>query len=77
MEDLNNTVVDQIEEGDKVVTRAISRGTHTGPWGELPPSGNRLTVEWILISRFQGDKIVEEWEVVDSLSMMRQMGAVA
>jgi len=54
----------QLVEGDRVVTQFKSRGTHTGPFLGIPPSGKEWVTEGIVISRIEGDKIVEEWEVV-------------
>ena len=41
--DLQETVQDQIAEGDKVVTRLSGRGTHTGPLMGAAPTGKALT----------------------------------
>lgn len=73
--DLSNKIEDQVAEGDKVVTRGTTYGTHTAPLGNIPASGKRITVPWVLISRFDGEKIAEDWEVYDSLGMMQQIGA--
>ena len=74
--DLTNTVELQVAEGDIVVTRGTTRGTHLGPWAETPASGNSVTLPWVLISRFDGDKIVDEFEAFDTLGMMQQIGAI-
>ncbi len=68
---------DQIAEGDRVVTRWTARGTHKGEWMGIAPTGKPVTVTGILISRFAGGRVVEEWENYDALGMMRQLGAVA
>lgn len=74
--DLSNKIEDQVAEGDKVVTRGTTYGTHKAPLGNIPASGKRIIVPWVLISRFDGEKIAEEWEVYDSLGMMQQIGAI-
>ena len=74
--DLTNTVELQVAEGDIVVSKGTSRGTHLGPWAETPASGNLVTMAWVLISRFDGDKIVDEFEAFDTLGMMQQIGAI-
>jgi steroid delta-isomerase-like uncharacterized protein len=74
--DLTNTVELQVAEGDIVVTRGTTRGTHLGPWAETPASGNSVTLPWVLISRFEGDKIIDEFEAFDTLGMMQQIGAI-
>jgi steroid delta-isomerase-like uncharacterized protein len=73
--DLNVTIEDVIAEGDKVVIRYTSRGTHQGETGGLgPPTGRQIELEGIAIQRFEGDKIVEFWDRFDSLSLLQQLG---
>jgi len=70
------TIEDQLAEGDKVTTRWTGRGTHQGDLMGVPPSGNRVEVPGITISRIEGGKIVEEWNNYDALGMMQAIGAV-
>ncbi len=75
--DMSATVEDVIAEGDKVVTRVTFRGTHQGEIEEFgPPTGRRVEVKGITISRIEGDKIVEDWDSYDNLSIMQQLGLV-
>jgi steroid delta-isomerase-like uncharacterized protein len=74
--DVSITVEDEIAEGDKVVIRFTGRGTHQGELMGIPPSGNRVEVSSISICRFEGGKVIEEWEQYDALGMMQQIGAV-
>jgi steroid delta-isomerase-like uncharacterized protein len=74
--DMSQTVEDMIAEGDKVVDRLRWQATHQGPFMDIPPSGNPLTVTEIHINRIAGDRIVERWAEVDRLSLMQQLGAI-
>ena len=74
--DANITVEDQLVEGDRVVTRWTGRGTQTGEFMEMPPSGKKVAVPGVQIDRFSGGKIVEEWTLFDQLGMLQQLGAV-
>jgi predicted ester cyclase len=74
--DLTYTVEDQITEGDKVVTRYMASGTHQGEFFGVAPTGERITMSGIMIDRFEGGKMVEEWPEYDLLGVMRQLGAV-
>ena len=75
--DMKATVEDVIAEGDKVVTRVTIRGTHQGEVDEFgPPTGRQVEVKGITISRFEGGKIVEDWDSYDNLSIMQQLGLV-
>ncbi len=71
-----NTIEDQLAAGDRVATRGATRGTHEAAFDDIPATGRSVTVEWIPISRFEGARIVEEWEVYDALGLLQQLGAV-
>jgi steroid delta-isomerase-like uncharacterized protein len=70
------TIDDQVGEGDQVVTRWTGRGTHTGELMGIAPTGKEVTVSGITISRLEDGKIAEEWELMDALGMLVQLGAV-
>ena len=73
--DINISVEDVIAEGDKVVSRYTGRGTHQGETEDFgPPTGKQLEVEGITIHRIEDDKIVEEWNQYDNLSILQQLG---
>ena len=76
--DLTYSVEDQVAEGDKVVTRFTSRGTHQGESEDFgPPTGNRIEVTGITIEQFSEEgKIVEDWINFDALGLMQQIGLV-
>jgi len=73
--DLNVTVEDVIAEGDKVVIRYTSRGTHQGETKGLGlPTGRQIELEGIAIHRFEESKIVEFWDRFDTLNLLQQLG---
>ena len=75
--DLKAIVEDLIAEGDKVVTRVTLRGTHQGETEEFgSPTGRQIVVRGITISRIEGGKIVEDWDIYDDLGVMHQLGLV-
>ena len=74
--DLHLTIDDQVAEGDRVVTRWTARGTHTGPFQGMPPSGKRGTMTGIDIDRFVGGKAIECWTNADYLGLLQQLGAI-
>jgi predicted ester cyclase len=76
--DVQTTMEDQVAEGDKVVTRFTSRGTHQGESEDFgPPTGNRIEVTGITIEQFSEEgKIVEDWTNFDALGLMQQLGLV-
>jgi steroid delta-isomerase-like uncharacterized protein len=73
--DLSISVDDVLAEGDQAVTRYTFRGTHQGETEEFgPPTGRQVELQGITIHRFEGGKIVEEWERYDNLSVLQQLG---
>ena len=73
--DAEMTNEDVIAEGEKVVRRYTTRGTHQGETDMFgPPTGRQVELKGITIHRIEGGKIVEEWESYDNLSMMKQLG---
>ena len=74
--DLHVAIEDQIAEGDKVVTRWTARGTHTGAFQGMPPTGKPCRFTGIAIDRIANDKTVECWTNVDELGLLHQLGAM-
>jgi steroid delta-isomerase-like uncharacterized protein len=74
--DARITVDEQFGEGDRVATRWTGRGTHSGEIAGIAATGKEVTVSGLTFSRFEGDKIVEEWTNWDTLGMLAQIGAI-
>ena len=72
--DLQVTVDDLIAEGDQIVARWTARGTHRGELMGTAPTGKAATIMGIIIDRFAGGRIAEEWVHYDALSMLQQLG---
>jgi non-heme chloroperoxidase len=73
--DFEDVVEDMIGEGDRVVTRWTLRVTHTGDFRGIPATGKRITITGIGIFRFSEEgKVVESWDSLDQLGMLRQLG---
>jgi steroid delta-isomerase-like uncharacterized protein len=73
--DLHAQVHELLADGDKVVTRKTFHGTQTGEFMGLPPTGSAISFDVIYIVRVRDGKFVEHWNVLDTLVLMRQMGA--
>ena len=72
--DLQVTIEDTIESGDRLAIRATMRGTHDGELMGVPPSGRRVELGMIDIVRVEGDRVAEHWGATDNLSLMQQSG---
>jgi steroid delta-isomerase-like uncharacterized protein len=73
--DLHLTIEDMIAEGDKVVIRFTSRGTHQGEFLGIAPTGKRVTVTATGTYRIEGSKIKEGWVNQDLFGLLQQLGA--
>ena len=70
------TILDQIAEGDRVVTRKVFTGTHSGPFQGIEPTGRAVEIHVIDIVRVADGRIVEHWNCVDRLGLLAQLGAL-
>jgi predicted ester cyclase len=69
-------ILDQITEGDKVVTRKVFKGTHSGPFQGIEATGREVEIHVIDIVRVADGRIVEHWNCVDRLGLLAQLGAL-
>jgi predicted ester cyclase len=63
-----------IGDGDTVAARITLSGTQRGPYFDHPSNGRRFEISTIDIYRFCDDRIIEQWGVMDMLSMIEQLG---
>ncbi len=74
--DLHLTIEDQVADGDRVVTRWTSEGTHLGEFQGIPPTGKHGTMTGIDIDRVVDGKVVECWVNEDDLGLLQQLGVI-
>lgn len=74
--DLHVAIDDLIAEDDKVVSRNTVTGTHHGELLGRPPTGKSISYNEVFIFRLADGRITETWGVVDTLTVMRQIGAI-
>ena len=76
--DIQQTIEDIIAQDDKVMYRSTLKGTHTGIFMGLPPTGKIVTVNGgFNLLRISEGKILEWWYEVNLLEVMKQMEAIA
>jgi predicted ester cyclase len=62
-------------DGDLVAARWTASGTHSGAWGDVAPTGRRVTFSGVNIFRVgDGGKVVEIWNHRDDLGLREQLG---
>jgi steroid delta-isomerase-like uncharacterized protein len=74
--DLRVTIEELVAEGDRVAVRRSYEGTHQGELLGVPPTGKHVRISGISIFRLAGGKIAEQWEQLDRLALMQQLGAL-
>jgi steroid delta-isomerase-like uncharacterized protein len=74
--DLRGEILDLIAEGDKVVWRYVSRGTHRGPLMGVPATGRRVEYTGTATLRLVDGRIAAIWDNVDLLAVFQQIGAL-
>jgi len=63
-----------IAKDDKIASLWTVTGTHTGPFGDLPPTGKKLQISGLAISRIANGKFAEEWLYYNMLDFYQQLG---
>jgi steroid delta-isomerase-like uncharacterized protein len=70
---------DQFAAGDVVVAEGTLARTHSGtfrtPNGEIPATGNQVTLRYAAIKRFRDGRLVFEHLYFDQLEFLQQLGA--
>lgn len=69
-------VEEQIAEGDKVLTRFLWSGTHEGEFLGIPATNRAIQVWEMVIDRFEDRKVKSTRILLDTLSMMQQLGVL-
>ena len=75
--DLRMAIDELVVADDKAVIFFTLTGTHEGQLMGIPPTGKEMRVHGVVRSRFEDGRIVEEWEVLDQLAMLTQLGVVS
>jgi steroid delta-isomerase-like uncharacterized protein len=74
--DLQFTIEDMIAEGDTVVVRYTTRGTHQGNLWGIPATGKQVSATGIFIDHLVNGKAVEQWTNFDDLGLLQQLGVI-
>ena len=74
--DLKSVTDGIIAEGDMVVGRHTTTGTHTGEFMGIPATNKQVSISEIHWVRIAGGKFVEHWGLSDDLGMMTQLGVI-
>jgi steroid delta-isomerase-like uncharacterized protein len=73
-QDTQITIEGIIAEGDTVMTRVKMTGMHKVDFEGIPATGKVVTLSAFTVFRLVDGKIAEEWEILDDLGLMMQLG---
>jgi len=71
--DVKVEIMDQVAEGDKVTTRKLLHGTHTGDFMGIRPSNKRVAIKVIDIIRLHQGRYAEHWGISNIPEIMREI----
>ncbi|HYU71421.1 MAG TPA: ester cyclase [Ktedonobacteraceae bacterium] len=74
--DLEWKTEEMVAEGDSVASRFTWHGTHRGEFLGIPPTGKQITVSGMVFDYVVEGKLVESQILMDTLSMLQQLGVV-
>ncbi|MBK9565446.1 MAG: ester cyclase [Saprospiraceae bacterium] len=60
-------------EGNRLVLRFNFTGTHQGEFLGFPSSGANLHFEGMIMRRFEGEKVAEDWDYFDFPTVVSQI----
>jgi predicted ester cyclase len=70
------TLNDLFFAGDKGVWRRTWHATQHKEWEGIPATGRKAKWTVIIIGRFEGEKLAEDWVEYDRYNLFRQLGAL-
>ena len=71
--DLKSEIIDMVGEGNRLVLRFNFTGTHQGEFLGFPSSGANLHFEGMIMRRFEGEKVAEDWDYFDFPTVVSQI----
>jgi steroid delta-isomerase-like uncharacterized protein len=72
--DAEFSIVDIFGQGDKLVKHWRFKGTHSGDFFGIPPTGKTIDIEGTTIAVMKNGRITQEQDFMDNLAFMSQLG---
>ncbi len=72
--DLNLTIKDILQDGNKIVVRAEMTGTQKEAFMGFPSKNRKMNIQVVDIHEFKDGKIIRTWHTEDWMSGLRQLG---
>lgn len=74
--DMIATVDDMFAAGDRVGCRFTLKGTHSGDFLGLAPTGRHVSIGAIGVFRVVDGRLTDNWVNLDALGLMQQVGII-
>jgi predicted ester cyclase len=74
--DLHVNIGHILAENNFVLVFLNFTGTHRGEFEGMPPTNKQVKIRSADLYRIENSEIVEHWDVVDSLDLLKQTGAI-
>ena len=71
------TIVDIFGQHDKLVKYWNFKGTNTGEFFGMPPTGNKVDIDGVTLVKMKNGKIAQEQDFMDNMAFMQQLGIVS
>ena len=71
--DWTENILEIISQGNKVVTRYRSTGTHLDNWDGIEATGKKVNIEEMSVYHLKNGKIIEQWGFWDEIELKKQM----
>lgn len=72
--DLHMNIHEILADGDTTAVRWTMGGTQRGEFQGLPPTGRTFVMTGVTVDKWEGDRIVEEWNSYDVAGLYEQLG---
>jgi predicted ester cyclase len=59
---------------NNVAAYAVFSGTHTGQGGPVPPTGRRVSTDYVYVMQFEGDKIAHMTKIWNAGLALKELG---
>ncbi len=76
MPDIRHDIKEVISVDTRIAARSVVTGTLEGDFAGIRANGQSFRVDQAIFALIRDDKIVEAWEIVDTASLLRQLGAI-
>ena len=76
MPNIRHDIQELISSENMIAARAVVTGTLEGDFAGIAANGRSFKVDQGLFAHVRDGKIIEAWEIVDTASLLRQLGAI-